>query len=211
MQELRSTEILEKEIQEDVKQKILEIQQNCDIQCKEILDSVQIKIAEAEKEKTEFLNKKIEVYRKNKNASLPLEKKRYEVSYIQNLILENINEFLQNLTEEKRIQLVLKKLEENQTAELIKENKFIAFVYGFNFEKAEAELKKMLGKNLLKTEKTEFGKLILEDDNIQLKQGVILESEDKKLRFRLTISEIVAHLLDKNRAELTNTLLGMQG
>lgn len=205
MQELRSTEILDKEIQEDAQKKVLKILQNAESECKILLDSIEEKMSVVQKEKEEVYAKKLQAFERNQKASIPLEKQRFEVSFMQDLLLNSINEYLENLTQEKRIQLVLKN---QKIDEFVKDNKFNAFVYGFDSKKAEKELSALLGKNLISCNVTEFGKLILEEENIKLKEGIILESENKSVRFRLTLSELVSRILDKNRAELTKALLG---
>ena len=52
---------------------------------------------------------------------------------------------------------------------------------------------------------------LLEDDlGLAKPQGIILESEDKNFRCRLTLSEVIEKLLDTNRSELSDTLFGGQ-
>ena len=59
----------------------------------------------------------------------------------------------------------------------------------------------------MKCEETKFGKIVLEDDyDLEKPEGILLESEDKSFRVRLTLSEIIGQLLDKNREELSDAL-----
>ena len=70
-------------------------------------------------------------------------------------------------------------------------------------------LRIFFGKLLDKCEKTEFGKTAYEKDfGFENPQGIILETEDKAFRVRLTFSEVFEQILDKNREELTSTLFG---
>ena len=39
-------------------------------------------------------------------------------------------------------------------------------------------------------------------------QGIILETKNKSIRVRLTFSQVLEQILDKNREELTSTLFG---
>ena len=56
---------------------------------------------------------------------------------------------------------------------------------------------------------TEFGKEIVEDEiGLENNEGIILESKDKTFRSRMTMTEVVSGLLDNNRAELAEALLG---
>lgn len=203
MQELRSTEILDKEIQSDARKKAEKILAQADFDCKEILSSVDINIEKAKSEKKDFYNKKIAAYKSNKNASIPLEKERFQIAYISQSLKENLNKYFINLPEEKRFELVLKNFDFN----LQTDKKMNAYVYGFDLKKTEDFLSKKLGSKFNKCEKTDFGKIIFENDfGLEKPEGIILETEDKSFRARLTLSEIVENLLDKNRAELTQAL-----
>lgn len=203
MQELRSTEILDKEIQDDARKKAEKILKQADSDCAEILSSVDSNIEKAKSEKKDFYNKKVEVYKSDKNASIPLEKERFKVAYISESLSEYINKYLKNLTEEKRFELVVKDFNFN----LNNEKKYNAYVYGFDLKNTKKFLTEKLGKNLNKCEETKFGKIVLEDSfGLENPQGFILETEDKSFRARLTLSEVVARILDKNRVELAQTL-----
>ncbi len=205
MQELRSTDILDKEIQADARKKAERILQKADADCSNILESVNMDIEKAAEVKKDFFRKKLEAFENDKKASLPLEKQRFEVSFIQNAISENINKYLDGLSEEKRIELVTKNFDFKT------ELKLNAYVYGFSTEAVKKFLSKKLGNQLLSCTQTSFGAKALEDDNGLTKpQGIILESEDKTFRCRLTLSEVVEKLLDSNRAELSNSLFGGQ-
>lgn len=205
MQELRSTEILDKEIQSDARKKAEKILKQADAECMEIANSVETDIQKVKAEKQEFYNKKITAFKNDQNASMPLEKERFKVGYISETIFKYINEYLKNLSEDKRIELVAKNFDFNT------EKKFTAYVYGFDVKKAQAFLSKRLGSKLLNCEQTKFGKIIVEEDyGIENHEGIVLESEDKLFRARLTVSEIVGQLLDKNRIELSDALFGGQ-
>ena len=63
----------------------------------------------------------------------------------------------------------------------------------------------------MKCESTDFGRVSVEDDLISLKEGVILESDDKNCRIRLTLSELVNQLFENHREELCTALFGAGG
>ena len=66
-----------------------------------------------------------------------------------------------------------------------------------------------LGNKLLDCKETKFSARVLEDDlGLKKPEGIILESEDGNFRCRLTLTEVLARLLDANRAELSNSLFG---
>ena len=210
MQELRSTEILDKEILEDAQKKVQKILKNSESECRSIMSSVDDKVTKTVEEKEVALISKLESIKTNLNASLPLEKERFQVSFVENLIITRIQDYLKSLSQEKRIQLVLEKIKTIKTDEyvnsLLKEKSFTAYVYGFDIKKVEKALNYILGKRLLACKPTDFGKLILEDEILEINEGIILESQDKEVRFRMTLTEVVEELLNNNREELAETL-----
>ena len=210
MQELRSTEILDKEILEDAQKKVQKILKNSESECRSIMSSVDDKVTKTVEEKEAALISKLESIKTNLNASLPLEKERFQVSFVENLIITKIQDYLKSLSQEKRIQLVLEKIKTIKTDDyvdsLLKEKTFTAYVYGFDIKKVEKALNDILGKRLLECQPTDFGKLILEDEILEINEGIILESQDKEVRFRMTLTEVVEELLNNNRAELAETL-----
>lgn len=211
MEELRSTEILDREIQSDARKKAENILKKADKSCEDILNSVEKAINEARKAKEDLYKRKIDAFKKNQDSSIPLEKERFEVSFVQKSIIENINKYLEALGQEKRMELVLARLEKSEEAALLSEKKLNAFVYGFDSVKMQKKLSKFFGKNLLKCESTDFGRVSVEDDLISLKEGVILESDDKNCRIRLTLSELVNQLFENHREELCTALFGAGG
>ena len=201
MQELRSTDILDKEIQTDARKRAEKILKKADSDVSNILASVDENVEKAKSQKEVFFQQKLDAFEKDQQASIPLEKERFEVSYIQSQLSDKINKYLESVPEEKRMDLVCKfftfDLQQNVNA----------YVYGFYLKKAEAYLSKKLGSKLLKCEKTDFGRLIVEDDcGLSKQEGFILEAEDKSFRCRLTISQVVSSILDENRAELYEAL-----
>ena len=209
MEELRSTEILDREIQSDARKKAENILKKADKSCEEILNSVEKTIEDARKAKEEFYNKKLDSFKKNQDSSVPLEKQRIEVSFVQKSIIKNINRYLEELGEDKRLELVFNQLENKKA--LLQDKKLNAWVYGFDFDKTKKKLSGQLGKNLLKCEKTEFGRVSVEEEIIEKNEGVILESEDKSLKLRLTLSELVSTLFENHRQELCDALFGKGG
>ncbi len=208
MQELRSTEILDKEILNDAAKKAENIKRKTDEEISQVIASVDENVAIAEKDKEAYYAEKLNSFIKDKKAAAPLEKQRMEVSFIQKSIMLKINQYLSSLPEKKRLELVLKQI----PSEYIKQNKnLVAYIYGFDFDAAKKALAKEYKTEIKDYKKTDFGKLVPEEayslDKENLK-GIILETEDKNYRYRLTTSEVLGIVLDKNRAELAQSLFG---
>ncbi len=205
MQELRSTDILDKEIQSDARKKAERMLQKADRDCENLLASVETDLQKAADEKRAFFENKLNSFETDRKAVVPLEKERFKVSFIQNAVIQNINKYLEALSEEKRLELVTRAFDFKARVE----QKVNAQVYGFSPDAAKNFLSKKLGDKLLSCSETKFGSAALEDElGLTKPQGIILESEDKNFRCRLTLNEVIEKLLDSNRAELSATLFG---
>lgn len=203
MEELRSTEILDKEIQNDARRKVEKILQKADAECAFLKEDVERKLQETEKELKEKNEKKLEIYKKNLSSAVPLEKERFLVSFVQKEIENAVSEYLSSLSLEKKLELLgnhLKKYED-----VLKNKTLTAYFYGLT----QSNVKKVLDKKVNVTEykETMFGKLLIEEDfGLKDKIGIILEADDLSVRVRLTLSELVSQLLNKYRSELCNAL-----
>lgn len=205
MEEFRSTEILDKEIQADARKKAEKILAKADVDCALLLEEVSGRIEKAKKELEDKYALKIAAFEKDLSATLPLEKERFLVSFIQSSIEKAINAYLAKLSDEKKIDLVLKK--SVKIEDVLKSKKLNALYYGFQ----ESLVKKTVGKkfDLISVKETEFNKMIIENDlGITDRKGIILESEDKAIRVRMTLSEVISQIQDKYRAELYSALFG---
>ena len=205
MQELRSTDILDKEIQADARKKADRMIQKADRDCENLLGSLEADLQKAADEKKTFFDNKLQSFETDRKAVVPLEKERFKVSFIQNAVIQNINKYLEELTEEKRLELASRGFDFKTRVE----QKVNAQVYGFSQDEAKKFLSQKLGDKLLSCTETKFGAVALEDElGLAKPQGIILESEDKNFRCRLTLNEVIEKLLDSNRAELSATLFG---
>ena len=205
MEELRSTEILDKEIEADARKKAEKILRKTEEESKKILESVSERLEAVKKEKSLFFDEKIKDFENDKLNSFPLEKQRFLVKFIQNAFSENINDFLNSLTEDERLSLVINKSKKNFP--LIESKKVLAYIYGFDIKSCEKKLSEIFGSALLNVEKTEFKKILVEEPlNLSFKEGIILEADDKSVRIRMTLSEIFSQVEDENREQLFNAL-----
>ncbi len=203
MQELRSTDILDKEIQADARKKAERMLEKTDSECEKLIASVESDIEKAAEEKQQFFAHKLEAFEKDRMAVVPLEKERFKVSFIQDAVIQNINKYLEALSEEKKLDLVA------HDFDFKTERSLNAFVYGFSLSDAKKFLSDKMGSKLLSVKETKFGAVILEEDiGLAKPEGIILESEDKNFRCRLTLNEVIEKLLDTNRADLSATLFG---
>lgn len=206
MEELRSTEILDKEIESDARKKAEKIIANAEEEAKQILDDVSNRVDEASKQKQNFYDEKFSRFEKNLEASLPLERERFLASFYADSVSKAFNDYLKNLGSEKRLDLAAKKIE--SLPKKILDEKLDAHIFGFETEKAQALLKKSF-KNLGKVDEVPFEKSGEEACyGNDFHEGIILEDENKTFRVRLTVDEFVRETKDKYSQELATALFG---
>ncbi len=207
MEELRSTDILDKEIQDDARKKAEKILKNADAQGQQILADVETRLESAKKDRESYYSQKAAQFKKDLDSSLPLEKSRFLVSYISSSVASAINDYLKTISQEKRIQLVLTMLDRFES--LTDGKSFEAAVYGFNLDLAKNELNKNNKLHISSFLATEFAKTgEVAVDGIEIHEGIILVSDDKVVKIRLTLEELFSELIDKYRNELAVTLFG---
>ena len=204
MQELRSTDVLDKEIQTEARRKADKILKKAKEESAQIVAGVEPNIAKLRADKEAQNERRLETFERNQKAAVPLEKARFEVSYIQEKLSEGVNEWLSSLDENKRLDLVFKYYKHQ------KGTKVHAYIYGFDFKAAKKYVEKAVGADLTSCEETIFGKIVIEDTlGLSNPEGVIIEADDKSLRSCLTMSRVIGNLFDTNRKELAAALLGV--
>lgn len=203
MEELRSTEILDKEIEADARKKADKILKNAEAEAEKILSDVESRVKEAEEQKEKYYGSKFNQFEKNLEAALPLEKERFLVSFYDDSVSKALNDYLENIGTEKRLSLIEKRFQ--SLGGVIGGKKFNASVFGISASSA----KNMLGTSVLGVTEISFNESGEEEaKGNEIHEGIILESEDKKVRIRLTIDQIVRELKDKYSFELASTLFG---
>lgn len=206
MEELRSTDILDKEIISDAEKKAERILLKAQEEAKRIEASVESRVNEEISKTEETLKLKLNNIERDLNASIPLEKSRFYVSFVQDSIIKNINEYLSGVSEEKIISLLCLKAAEVDFSD----KNLKAFVYGLDEGKVENILKNKFGNKLVEVNKTDFNKILYEESFLSVNKGIILVSDDEDIKCRFTLCQVVSELLNKYRAELAESLFGKQ-
>ena len=206
MEELRSTEILDKEIQEDARKKADKIVKNSQIEAQNILDSVDGRIEVARQEKEKFYAQKLTRFERDTNASLPLEKQRFLVSFEDDEVTKAIKNYLENLSLEKKSELLKELL--NKYKNILENRNVNIFAVDFDKTLAEKIAVDVLGKKSIVScqDISDFKKQILTEENPNFVQGFVLKSDDKTITCRVLLSEIINNIRDKNSLELAQTL-----
>jgi V/A-type H+-transporting ATPase subunit E len=178
MEELRSTEILDKEIEDDARKKAVQILEHADEECRQILDAVEGRVqAMAEERKADY-EAKLRHFRRSVDASAPLEELRFLASFKMQGIMQGIDAYLAALPKAKRAAIIDGMIEK----------------YAPVFE----------GKKYTRTEVNEASVF----PEISVSQGVILASEDGSISARATLDEKIAEILDSHSHALAAALFG---
>ncbi|MGL4981916.1 MAG: hypothetical protein ACRC4W_03505 [Treponemataceae bacterium] len=204
MEELRSTKVLDQEIQEDARRKADKILKNVEFESKNIFNKINQRIEKEKEEKQAIYATQIEKYRQDVEAKFPLEKGRFLVSYQNEQVEKIIAGYVYNLGEEKQLFLLRDRLARYKN--ILQKQELIMTFNGFD----EAVLKKLV-------ESENKAKIIssvqmsdVEIENEILALGMILETSDKKIKCRIIMKDIVEELLDKYRFELVSSLFGKE-
>ncbi|MBR0496271.1 MAG: hypothetical protein IJJ71_08875 [Treponema sp.] len=206
MEELRSTEILDKEIEADARKKAEKILARAEEESKSILSDVERRVNEAKSQKESYYATKYAQAEKSVNEALPLEKGRFLVSFYSDAVSKAFNEYLENLGESKRLALIENKLA--HLPECLVSKKVNALVFGFNLSEAKKLLEKSV-KNLGKVEEVSFERSGEEEAlGNAFHEGIILSSDDGFVKVRATIDQIVREIKDKYSMELAEKLFG---
>ena len=203
MEEFRSTEILDKEIQEDARRKAEKLLKRADEDCQKIMDELAARIETVSKEKQAFYAARAEAIKKDLGAALPLEKERFLVSFIDSSIIKGIYRFIDGLSSEKKIALLENLLKRYESK--LADKKLTVKFHGFE----QDELKKMFQKHFNKLNIDSF--VSLNDDaakELHDEYGMIIESTDKSVRCRVTIDELIEEIVDTYRYEIAEALFG---
>lgn len=208
MEELRSTDILDREIEADAQKKAQKILKSADEECKKIIDEVASRIETESKAKKDFFENKLNSFKRNMEAAIPLEKERFLADFYASQTGKAITSFIKDLDEEKKIQLLEKRLLELK--EILKGKKLNAEVYGISSSKVSGLLEKSLkGENcsIISVKETSF-ELSGETATpfIDVHFGVILKSEDNFLKCTVSCDSILSDFIDKNSLELAKVL-----
>lgn len=205
MEELRSTEALDKEIVADARKKAEKILATADRESEQILADVSKRLKKSEEERRKFYEVKTEQFKINGDSSLPLEKERFLVSFVEKSVSDSIDSYLKSLSKEKRFELIKGLF--GKSKKLLEGKKVNATIYGVELKLAENFLKSEFDSNLNTISETSFEQLKnLETAGISIHEGIILETEDKSIKCRLSLEQLILELKENKYKELAKTL-----
>ncbi|MGI5070074.1 hypothetical protein HRO26_02880 [Treponema pectinovorum] len=208
MEELRSTSILDREIEADAKKKAAKILENAERECKEIAENVDQRLKKSLEEKSLSYKNKISQLEKNAQAYIPLEKERFLVSFYDEQVCKAMNSYFDSIGEKGRLSLLASKLD---SFKQVLEDKNINAKYFGGLKEADVKnlLENFFNGKLNSVQGIQFeksGEQAVQGNSLH--EGIVIESEDEAVKIRLTIDEVVRELKDKYSYELAATLFG---
>lgn len=204
MEELRSTDVLDKEIISDARKKAEKILARADETCSELKNSIAARLEEAENHAQKDSSQALNLLKKNIDASLPLEKERYLVSFIHDSVVDAMNEYFEKAGEEKQL-LVIKNLLKKYDAVLGLEPVTVKTV---GIEKSVAEKILSVIDNPVESV-TEVNPVLIENECVKgfkFRKGLLITTIDNRISCRITLDQKVKEILDNNMQELSETL-----
>ncbi len=203
MEELRSTEILDREIHEDARKKAEKVLKAAERECERIQSETEARIAAAGQEKKKDYEKKLEAYRQDAESSIPLEKQRRFVSLIDSSVRKALVEWFEGIGKERRLALYRSKLERYVP------NLGTARIRVREIGYAESEIAELVEKTVGTGRLT--GVTLISEAQSRVEgvvDGLIVETEDRSVLCRVTRAELFAELLSEKRQELAEALFG---
>ncbi|MBE6350788.1 MAG: hypothetical protein E7062_08605 [Spirochaetaceae bacterium] len=220
MEELRSAEILHREIQNEARKKAEKLLQDADIEVSRIQNASEIRIKKLREEKTELFAQRLLHIQHDIESAIPLEKERFLVSFEDKTVSEALDAYFEKMPLHNKLRLLQNLLCNYQPVfaryfEKNPQTKKLKVSYsGVDYLSIEQIVKDVLGNQIALT-----GEIMteMEAENILLQTkemyvgnallyGFLLETEDGKICCRITLHEIIEDIMDRYSQELADSL-----
>jgi len=197
MEEIVSTEPLEKEILSDARKKAERILKDADGEVVRIGDEGVERTKKALEDLCAHYESRARRYRDESMARLPLEKARIKAAHIDGLLVEAVDSYLSALKPEERDRILAALL--SRAAPLVGDAGLRVRYCGIGRSEAEGLVKKGLPHCAVSS---------LEEDKGIGSAGIAAVTDDQNLTVRATLDLVAERLLDEKRGELAKTLCG---
>lgn len=206
MEELRSTEILDKEIEADARKKAKKIIEKSEFECSKIIGETEEKVKAALQKKRKFYEEKLAVFAAGKASYIPLEKERFLAEFYDEQVSAALNNYFSDAGKEKRLLWLEKKLEACRN--ILPQGKVLISFFG-TYDEVDA---KKIAEKFFNDSSCLIKKISFEQSGEEgekgnsFHEGFIIESEKGDLKIRLTLDEVIRELKDRYSEELAVTL-----
>lgn len=203
MEELRSTAILDKEIQDDARRKADKILKASDLECLQIAQDVSARISRVQEQKEKEYAKKLEAYLRDSSSAIPLEKQRRLVQFLDVSVQDALDTWFSDIGAEKRLSLLTHFLE--KYAKILAGRTLNVSYRGYRQEEIQTISRDLFGAQSIASV-TELS--ASQASEAGFSDGMILETAEKDIVCRATLTEIRQDLLSNRRQELAEALFG---
>jgi V/A-type H+-transporting ATPase subunit E len=201
METVKSSEALESQILEDARAKARRVLESADRECAAIRADWDRKAAEEVRRLEAAGAARMDAMRQELASSLPLENMRSRLSFIQKAVTGAMKELFDSLSHADLTRIIGAQLA--RVAAPFTGDTVLAWASDIEVDAARS----ILTESLPGTRVTEIKNLPAEAAR-ESGKGIILESTDGSKRYRGTLSEVAALLLEDNRGELVAALFG---
>lgn len=205
MEELRSTEILDREIHEDARRRAEKILKAAESDCQEIELKAAAEFEKTTASKKAECEKILSSYKRDCDAAVPLEKQRQLITFIDNSVREALDGWFAAADAKKKL-AALRRLLERYSA-VLTGKRFDVLSKGFSKKDISALALSVLGKDA-ELSVTELGDA--EAGMLNVSEGFAVRTEDGSVFCRVTCDELKNELLQNHREELAGKLLGKE-
>ena len=203
MEELRSTEILDREIQDDARRKAEKILKDGEKEAGKILDDVSLRIETIREEKRREYERLAESYRADAESAIPLEKQRRIVSFVDNAVMSALADWFDGIGPERRLGIYTGMI--RKYLPILGEKTVTVHCTGYE----SAKVGDILCKLFESSSRCTIRELSVgEAAKLGFTDGVQLETDDRSVTCRATREELFAELMDEHRQELALKLMG---
>lgn len=197
MEVVKSGETLEKQVLEDARAKASRILTESDKECQALRNEWNRRTDQDVRRIEADRDSKIAAVRQELAASVPLDLMRARLSYIQESVNRALKDYFAGLAPSDVARIIGRML--RRMPPVFQGAKAIAYVAGVSPKDA----KRIVEENVPGVS-VEVKDLAAEDGDT----GMVLETTDRRIRFRGTLQELGAQLLEQYREELAAALLG---
>lgn len=203
MEELRSTETLDREIRDDARRKAEKILKDADAECASIAAAVASRIAVTRAEKEKLAAENFAHYQSDAQSRLPLEKERLVASFIDSSVRAALDAWFEGISAERRLGLYESLLVRYKA--ILADKRVTVSCVGHSIESVGALVARTLAPGVPMRVVLLEG---AEASRAGFSDGFVIETEDRAVLCRATREELSRGILEDWRQELAESLFG---
>jgi V/A-type H+/Na+-transporting ATPase subunit E len=196
MEEIRSSDALDREILEDARKKADKILKQSE------LESTELKSVWEKKARTEIglleerMAERVRLYAEEVGARSPLERKRKKIEHIESCLGDSVLKAFATIDPPRRSRILQGRL--RRASSFFQGKPVSALSFGISRQEAEALINEAIpGIHLVSLD---------EKNADQGHEGILLIGDDGAIKYRATMAEVRDEILDSNREELVRAL-----